>query len=513
CQIRLLVKVLKSGVSVFLEYRNSFIPTEQAKNVASTLEKLLTDVLSTPDLAVKDVKYLSERNKQQIEKWNSKPLVNIERTIHDMIIENVEKMPQEEAVCAWDGSLTYNELDVHASRLATHLIKLAVGPEVIVPLCFDKSKWNVVAVLATLYAGAAFLPLDPAYPRSRIQHLVDSTNARTVLCSRAHIDLLMGVAENVIPVDHDSMDALPVLEERPQSQATSHNAAYIIPTSGTTGQPKLTLIEHGNFCTGAAGHIPGMYMSETHPLRALQFAAHSFDASVTEILSPLMAGGTTCIPDEHTRLNEIVKVINDMRATYAQLTPTFVRFLEPSMVPTLQTIVLMGEPMSQANLDTWSKINLINGYGPSECSVASVVSRPLTSSSDPRNIGYPISCRAWVVNPEDYHELLPVGCVGELLIEGHLAGRGYLNDQEKTAQVFVEAVDWAADRPFRGYLTGDLVFQNIDGTLNIVGRKDSQVVSQGQDRSFAFIAHKYTRNTMDSASSCPRLSIISTCTP
>jgi acyl-coenzyme A synthetase/AMP-(fatty) acid ligase len=173
--------------------------------------------------------------------------------------------------------------------------------------------------------------------------------------------LLDGIAENVIPVDLELIESLPAMKERPLSRATSENAAYIIPTSGTTGQPKLTLLEHGNFCTGAAGHIPGLQMHTTKPLRALQFAAHSFDASVIEILTPIMMGGTICIPDEQTRLDDITKAISEMQVTWAALTPTFVRFLEPAMVPTLATIILMGEPMSQANLDTWSKINLING--------------------------------------------------------------------------------------------------------------------------------------------------------
>jgi non-ribosomal peptide synthetase component F len=166
--------------------------------------------------------------------------------------------------------------------------------------------------------------------------------------------------DNLLAVDNGLFESLPPFVERPQSRADSHNAAYVIPTSGTTGQPKLPLLEHGNFCTGASGHFVGLGM-DTQPLRALQFAAHSFDASVIEILSPLMFGGTTCIPDENDRLNDISKVINDMHITWASLTPTFVRFLEPSMVPTLATIILMGEAMSQANLDTWSRINLING--------------------------------------------------------------------------------------------------------------------------------------------------------
>jgi non-ribosomal peptide synthetase component F len=100
----------------------------------------------------------------------------------------------------------------------------------------------------------------------------------------------------------------------------------------------------------------------------------------------------------------------------------------------------------------------------------------MTAASDPRNIGLPISCHAWVVDPNNRHVRLPIGCTGELLIEGHIAARGYLHDEEKTAQAFVTDVAWATDRPFRGYLTGDLVFQNPDGTFNIVGRKDNQVV-------------------------------------
>lgn len=95
---------------------------------------------------------------------------------------------------------------------------------------------------------------------------------------------------------------------------------------------------------------------------------------------------------------------------------------------------------------------------------------------DPRSIGSPVSCRVWVVDPVDYHQLVPIGCVGELLIEGHNVGRGYLNDPAKTSEVFLDQARFAGFRPFRGYLTGDLVVQNPDGTLNIIGRKDSQVV-------------------------------------
>lgn len=155
CQIRLLVKVLKSGPSVFLEYRNSFIPTVQAKHVASTVSKILADILFAPELSIGSLTFLSDYNRSQIDAWNSAPLPLVENTIHRLIYETCQKVPDDEAVCSWDGSLSYQELNEKACRLAAHLIGLGVGPESIVPLCFEKSKWNVVAVLATLYAGGA----------------------------------------------------------------------------------------------------------------------------------------------------------------------------------------------------------------------------------------------------------------------------------------------------------------------------------------------------------------------
>lgn len=201
-------------------------------------------------------------------------------------------------------------------------------------------------------------------------------NAKVVVCSPNHVKLFGDVAESVVAIDHDFIESLAHLPGCAKGRSDSHNAAYIIPTSGTTGQPKLPVIEHGNYCTSAKGQFTGLGMDVCKPLRSLQFAAHSFDASIEEILTPLMVGGTVCIPDETTRLNDIAKAICDMRVTHATLTPTFVRFLEPSMVPTLKTIILMGEAMSQANLETWSKINLVNGYvltNPSRDRIAYVV--------------------------------------------------------------------------------------------------------------------------------------------
>lgn len=165
---------------------------------------------------------------------------------------------------------------------------------------------------------------------------------------------------------------------------------------------------------------------------------------------------------------------------------------------------------SQANLTFAAFANAPNSYGPSECAVASVTYPRMTAESDPRNIGFPIGCHAWVVNPNNRHEIFPIGCTGELLLEGYIAARGYLNDQEKTSQAFVTDVAWATNRSFRGYLTGDLVIQNPDGSFNIVGRKDNQVVSTGLPPDDALFLTFTSRNIMANVLSSWRSSIIST---
>lgn len=130
--------MLKTGISVFLEYRNTYVTTEFAKTIATTVDRALYLVLSSPDSTVREADLLSDRNRKQIEDWNSKPLVRVDSTVHDTILDVTRQTPDAEAVASWDGSLTYRELGDDACRLAARLIELGVGADVIVPLCFRK---------------------------------------------------------------------------------------------------------------------------------------------------------------------------------------------------------------------------------------------------------------------------------------------------------------------------------------------------------------------------------------
>jgi non-ribosomal peptide synthetase component F len=172
--------------------------------------------------------------------------------------------------------------------------------------------------------------------------------------------------------------------------------------------------------------------------------------------------------------------MNQMRVNWAVLTPSFVGFINPSDVPGLKTLTLAGEAMSESHIKTWSHINLVNGYGPSECSVAAVVNSRVTPGTSPTHIGKATGVRLWVVDPSDHNRLVPIGCVGELLVQGPTLARGYHGQADKTAEAFISTTSWApicgADKSaWKFYKTGDLVRQCLDGTLMFIGRKDTQV--------------------------------------
>ncbi len=237
------------------------------------------------------------------------------------------------------------------------------------------------------------------------------------------------------------------------------------------------------------------------PFRFLQFASYTFDASLIEILTTLMMGGTVCVPREEDRTNgNIAVAMEQMSVDMALLTPSFARTLAPFDVPHLKTLILGGEAMAQSHVEIWAdKINLVNAYGPSECAVVATVNPRVHRSSNPANIGRGMN-RCWIVDQHSHNRLAPVGSVGELLVEGPTLSSGYLNNQAKTREVFIEDPKWSADKalcfgstsPRRMYKTGDLVriCDPVSGEMVYMGRKDSsQAKVNGQRLELDEIAH------------------------
>jgi acyl-coenzyme A synthetase/AMP-(fatty) acid ligase len=214
-------------------------------------------------------------------------------------------------------------------------------------------------------------------------------------------------------------------------------------------------------------------------------------------------GGCVCVPHDSTRLNGISQYINDKNINTALLTPSMAQTIQPRDVPGLQNLALVGEAMAPSHLETWaSKVRLINGYGPTETSIVAAVKPHMLQETHPSNIGTPVG-NAWLVDPDNHNRLVPVGAIGELLVEGPTLARGYLNNMQKTEEVFITQPGFTKsgslqlDGERRMYKTGDLVKYSPDdsGDLLYIGRKDNQAKVHGQRLELEEIEHHLNSDT------------------
>ncbi|KAF2463979.1 acetyl-CoA synthetase-like protein, partial [Lindgomyces ingoldianus] len=486
------------GVTLQLVHDISVITTAEAEALARkydhVVQQLLCALDEQPTMTLDDVNILTFEDKEKIWEMNHDVPPAVERCIHDLFAEQARLQPDAPAVCAWDGEMTYNELDELSTRLAGHLVELGVKPEDVVPLCFEKSMWTIVAMLAVLKAGGAFAPLDPEHPQSRHEEIFQQTGAKVVLTSAQCSTLWAGSTRNVVTVSETSIQHLSITTNSTHSTVQLSNIAYIIFTSGSTGVPKGVVLNHRAVSTSCLGH--GKAFKLTSQARFLQFSAFTFDMSITEVIATLLYGGSVCIPSEGDRRDNLAKAINDMQVNWACLTPTVARLLDPDNVPSLQTLIFGGEEISSADCKRWAgKVEVIYSYGPTECCVVCTASSGIQDFKS-GIIGKPVASVGWVVDPKNHDKLVPLGLIGELLVEGPILARGYLNDYEKTKSAFIDNPAWLLEggggrpgRQGRMYKTGDLVHYGPDGNLIYAGRKDNQVKVRGHRVELGEIEH------------------------
>lgn len=471
-------------------YDMNAIPTQQVQRIAYQLEHIINQLNSASDgITLAELDLFCPQDRQQIMIWNHDEPEASEACVHNIVEEQAIVRPSALAVDAWDAKFTYHQLDLLASRLAHHLSTKGVHQEVLVPVCFDKSAWTVVVMLAILKAGGACVPLNPAHPITRHQIILDNTKAKVVITAPEYEERFKSVVACVVAVDAKLLQALPDISASPSPTVNPGNAAFVVFTSGSTGTPKGIVLEHRALCTSAREH--GAIMRVRPTSRVLQFAAYTFDVSIGEMFTTLMFGGCVCVPSESQRL-DVAASINAMQVNWAYLTPTVASLLHPSETPTLRTLSMGGEAVKQEALSLWAdQVYLINIYGPAETTIWSTALPSLQTSDSAATIGRGVGSLSWVVDPSNHNILCPIGSTGELLIEGPILARGYLNDPKKTAAAFIENPDWIKQegRTRRFYKTGDLVRYNNDGTLDFMGRKDTQVKLFGQRIELGEIEH------------------------
>jgi amino acid adenylation domain-containing protein len=449
----------------------------------STICQAITSILNDPQQKISDISLFSPAHASRIKEWHKSEInYPVADTIHGRIERQAILQPTKLAVCSTVLNFTYRELNDLGNRLASLLIQRGVGRGRIVPFCMEKSVWPVVAMLGVLKTGAAFVPLDPSHPPSRLGFLVNETEATVLLCSRNTYKKAQGidrhglsivVVEDVANTTTSSVSSLP--------QINPSERAYIMFTSGSTGTPKGVVVSHQAAC-GSLVECAKAFRLDNNS-RSLQFSAHTWDAMICEIYSTLDCGGTIFVPDEAERMNGLVDYIEKASLNWLFLTPTVLRLIPPKRLESHKlTIVTIGELLGQDLIERWRDMAvLINAYGPTETCVACTASVIQSVDNTLSNyIGKPFGCRAWVVVPGYHNRLSPIGGVGELVIEGPNLAEGYYRDVQRTSELFISRPQWASETSHRFYKTGDLVRQNIDGSLIFMGRKDTQVKINGQ---------------------------------
>ncbi|MCJ1281400.1 hypothetical protein MMC26_000719 [Xylographa opegraphella] len=476
----------QSLIDVTIGYKWPAISKPYAHAVASTFRKIMSGLVFENECTVGQLDSVSEEDKQRMISWNPKDPYAQMSCMHHLVEATIRAIPDSEAICAWDGSLTYTQLNQFSSIAAKHLIQAGVVPGMFVPFMYEKSLWTVIATLAILKAGGAFVPLDPAHPRSRIEEILNSLQATVIVTSDMFASTLVGLVKRVVTISATTVNKLQShkAHDFTSIDTTPHDPIFVLFTSGSTGKPKGMIHEHGAICTHAITHGEAMGY---HGARVLQFAAHTFDVAIIDIFTTLIFGGVICIPSEEDRRSNIVGVINSMKADFAILTPSFAGLIEPSTVPSLRTLAIGGEALPQDHIERWAtKVSLIQIYGPAEVGICLMLHMH-PSQTLPETVGYTLhNSLCWLVDPDDPQRLVPIGAVGELVVAGPSLARGYLNDEAKTRSSFLEHLSWARELRLkcqRFYLTGDLLRINtssFDGSYDFVGRKDSQIKLRGQ---------------------------------
>ncbi|WP_306359963.1 non-ribosomal peptide synthetase [Nocardia sp. CC227C] len=472
-----------AGIEVELTYATDLFAPDSARRLVERYTALLTAATADPELPVGELPLLTVDETRTLAPAHGAAAAPV-RTLAEIFTAAAAIDPARAAVRAGARELTYGELDRVSNRLARLLIAVGVGPESAVALAISRSVESLCALVAVAKAGAAFLPVDPTYPMPRKQHMLTDSAVGVGLTVTAHRgELPDGDVEWLVLDDPAVTDAQARLSDAPVTDADRvaplriGHAAYVIYTSGSTGNPKGVAVTH----TGLANFTRTMaeQFGVESSARTLHFASPSFDASVLELLLAWGAGATVVVaPPELYGGDELAELLEREQISHAFLTPGALATIDARRwpLPGLRALIVGGDAVSAELVRRWGRDRtLFNAYGPTEATIAAVVSAAL-SPGERIVLGGPIRGAGLVVLDRRLRPV-PLGVVGELYLSGAGLARGYRGRPGATATRFV--ADPCGGAGERMYRTGDLVRWTRGGELVFVGRADDQVKLRG----------------------------------
>jgi amino acid adenylation domain-containing protein len=480
------------GVHVTVGYARDLFDHRTVQAFAAWLTRLLRQAARHPDHPVTALEILTPRERDQIlARWNNASRDVPPAILPDLVRRQAARTPDATAVVDGQAAMSYAALNTRANQLARHLVSLGAAPERLVAVAMDRSPELVVALLAVLKSGAAYLPVDPGYPADRIEYMLAEAAPVTVLTTRPVRHRLPAGARYVLlddPAVATELGRLPGGDLTAADRADAVHAgspAYVIYTSGSTGRPKGVIVSHA----GIVNFLARMHaeFGYTAADRFLHKASISFDASAWELFTPLTIGATVVVAHNEGQRDPayLAQLIRDQRVTAAVFVPSMLRvFLaEPGAAEcvSLRHVRSGGEELSASIrdqlFDVLPSARLYNCYGPTEVTVG-IFTRECPAEAHAARIpigGPEWNIRAYVL--DDGLRPVPAGVRGELYVAGPQLARGYLGRPGLTAERFVACPFGTAGE--RMYRTGDLTRWNAAGELVFLGRADGQVKIRG----------------------------------
>ena len=477
------------GLTLELHYDRRWLEGGRAQVLGEQFRRVLESLLDNPQGAAGDIEVLtgSERQYLLTEFDETTDAPTREASVHRLFEEQVARTPDGTALEHGDQSLTYSELNGRANQLARHLLASGIGPGAVVGICIPRSFEMVVAVLAVLKTEAAYLPLEPTYPKERLAFMISDAEVARVLTVRSQVEALEQPPETIFCLDDewDGVAAHP--ETNLPGEPTAGNLAYVMYTSGSTGRPKGVMVPHRGVVhyLSWAMEAYGVQEGKGTPL----FSAISFDLTVTSLFAPLLSGGHVIVIPEEMGIDSLMEVLSSGREfNFLKMTPLHLTLLSGGfsgdpLDPAPSALILGGEALTGEQLTAWRQqapqTRVINEYGPTEttvgCCIYEVPADDPSSGSVP--IGRPIAETRMFLSDRGLR-LVPMGAAGELCIGGAGLARGYLGRPARTAETFVPD-PFGNEGGERLYRTGDLARILPEKGLMFLGRSDSQVKIRG----------------------------------
>lgn len=475
---------LEGKITLECQYNTNLFDPDTIHRRMTEFETLLWGIVANPECQIATLPILPVIEQQLLDAWEQTQTNYPQQCIHQLFEQQVERTPDAIALVFNGEQLTYHELNIRSNQLAAYLQTRGVGADVLVGICMERSLAMVVSLLGILKAGGAYVPLDPAYPRSRLAFMLSDTQIELLLTQTELVAKLPTHTAAVICVDADWNK----INQQPSTNQINltkpDNLAYVMYTSGSTGQPKGVSIVH----QGVVRLVKETnYVNLTESDVFLQLSPISFDAATFELWGCLLNGSKLVIFPPHTpSLDELAQIIQQYQVTILWLTAGLFHLIVDEKIDALKPLHqllaggdVLSVPHVQRFLDTVKNCQLINGYGPTE-NTTFTCCYPITAPLKPGAsipIGKSISnTQTYILDP--HLQPVPISIPGELYIGGDGLARGYFNRPELTKDRFIPH-PFSLNSQARLYKSGDLARYLPSGEIEYLGRMDDQVKVSG----------------------------------